>query len=135
MDCLELRIFPIGLGRARVVDVHVLGEALEVLLLLLELLLELHKLLLLTLADGVVLAGTLSALESVAIGLVSMLFRGEWEQLFGNCKFQLTQHRQSWGEHQYRPHPSFGRWWRSSEWDGQRPPGGKKFEAWLMRVR
>jgi hypothetical protein len=49
-------------------DVHVLGQTLEVLLLLLELLLELEKLLLLTLADGVVLAGLLAALEGVTRG-------------------------------------------------------------------
>lgn len=44
-----------------------LGEALEVRLLLLELLLELLELLLLALANGVILVGTLSALESVAV--------------------------------------------------------------------
>lgn len=49
-------------------DVHVLGQTLEVLLLLLELLLELEKLLLLTLADGVVFAGLLAALEGVTRG-------------------------------------------------------------------
>lgn len=48
-------------------DVHVLGEALEVLLLLLELLLELNELLLLALADGVVLVGLLSSLEGVTV--------------------------------------------------------------------
>lgn len=47
---------------------HVLGEALEVLLLLLELLLELNELLLLALADGVVLVGLLSSLEGVTVG-------------------------------------------------------------------
>lgn len=45
-----------------------LGEALEVLLLLLELLLELNELLLLALADGVVLVGLLSSLEGVTVG-------------------------------------------------------------------
>lgn len=44
-----------------------LGEALEVLLLLLELLLELNELLLLALADGVVLVGLLSSLEGVTV--------------------------------------------------------------------
>lgn len=45
-----------------------LGEALEVLLLLLELLLELNELLLLALADGVVLVGLLPSLEGVTAG-------------------------------------------------------------------
>lgn len=42
-------------------------KALEVVLLLGELLLELEELLLLALTDGVVLAGTLAALESVTV--------------------------------------------------------------------
>jgi hypothetical protein len=45
--------------------VHVLGQAVEVLLLLVEPLLELQELLLLALADGKVLLGPLTALESV----------------------------------------------------------------------
>jgi len=45
----------------------VLGEALEVLLLLGELLAELQELLLLALTDSVVLGRALAALESVAI--------------------------------------------------------------------
>lgn len=48
-------------------NVHVIAECLEVLLLLGKLLLELEELLLLTLADGVVLAGLLALLESVAV--------------------------------------------------------------------
>jgi hypothetical protein len=47
-------------------NVHVLREAVEVLLLLLELGLKLQKLLTLTAADGVVLVGLLAALEGVA---------------------------------------------------------------------
>jgi hypothetical protein len=43
------------------------GELLEVQLLLIELLAELQKLLLLALADGVVLLGTLTALESISV--------------------------------------------------------------------
>lgn len=43
------------------------GELLEMHLLLIELLAELQKLLLLALADGVVLLGTLTALESISI--------------------------------------------------------------------
>lgn len=42
-----------------------LGETVEVILLLGELLLELEKLLLLTLADSVILIGLLSSLESI----------------------------------------------------------------------
>lgn len=45
--------------------IHVLGETVKVLLLLLELLLELNELLLLTLADSVILAGLLTSLESI----------------------------------------------------------------------
>jgi hypothetical protein len=45
----------------------VVGQLLEVVLLLGELLLELEEPLLLALADGVVLAGTLAALESVSV--------------------------------------------------------------------
>ena len=48
-------------------DSHVVGELLEMHLLLIELLAELQKLLLLALADGVVLLGTLTALESISI--------------------------------------------------------------------
>lgn len=48
-------------------NVHVVRKALEVVLLLGELLLELEELLLLALTDGVVLAGTLAALESVTV--------------------------------------------------------------------
>lgn len=47
--------------------VDVVGEALEVLLLLGNLLLELAELLILTLADGQVLAGALPALEGVTL--------------------------------------------------------------------
>lgn len=47
-------------------DVHVIRELLQVRLLLGQLLLELQKLLLLTLADGVVLVGLLALLEGVA---------------------------------------------------------------------
>ena len=46
--------------------VHVIGQAVEVLLLLIELLLELEELLLLALADGEVLLRLLAALESIA---------------------------------------------------------------------
>lgn len=45
-----------------------LGKTVKVLLLLSELLLELQELLLLALTDGVVLRGTLSALESITVG-------------------------------------------------------------------
>jgi hypothetical protein len=45
----------------------VLGQALEVLLLLGKLLLELEELLLLALADGKVLASTLAPLEGVSV--------------------------------------------------------------------
>ena len=47
-------------------DEHVLGEACEMLLLVAELLLEFEQLLLLALADGIVLTGTLASLKSVA---------------------------------------------------------------------
>lgn len=47
-------------------DVHVIRELLQMRLLLGQLLLELQKLLLLTLADGVVLVGLLALLERVA---------------------------------------------------------------------
>lgn len=47
-------------------DVHVIRELLQMRLLLGQLLLELQKLLLLTLADGVVLVGLLALLEGVA---------------------------------------------------------------------
>jgi hypothetical protein len=49
-----------------VTNVHVLGEAVEVLLLLLELGLKLQKLLTLTAANGVVLVSLLAALEGIA---------------------------------------------------------------------
>lgn len=45
--------------------IHVLGKAIEVLLLLGELLPELQELFLLALADGVLLGGSLTALEGV----------------------------------------------------------------------
>lgn len=51
--------------------VHVLGEAVEVALLLDELLLELNELLLLALADGVILVGLLPSLEGVAERMIS----------------------------------------------------------------
>lgn len=51
-------------------------EALEVLLLLGESLLELEELLLLTLTDGVVLAGALAALEGITIRAESTSVRG-----------------------------------------------------------
>ena len=59
-------------------DVHVLGQAFKVLLLLGELLLELQELLALTLADDVVLIGLLSSLESIAA-------RVELAMCNGNC--------------------------------------------------
>lgn len=46
-------------------SLHVLGETVKVLLLLLELLLELVELLLLALADSVILAGLLPSLEGI----------------------------------------------------------------------
>lgn len=49
----------------RLVHIHVLGEAIEVLTLLVELLAERKKLLLLALADGVILVGLLAALEGI----------------------------------------------------------------------
>lgn len=45
--------------------IHVLGKAIEVLLLLGELLPELHELFLFALADGVLLRGPLTALEGI----------------------------------------------------------------------
>lgn len=48
------------------VNIHVLGQAVEVLLLLGKLLLELQELLLLTLSDSVVLIGLLASLESIS---------------------------------------------------------------------
>lgn len=57
------------------------GQLLEVNLLLGELLLELNELLLLTLADGVVLLGLLTALESITVQgkvFVSTLISGKW---------------------------------------------------------
>lgn len=53
-------------------DIHVLREAVEVLLLLGELLPELEELFLLTLADSVVLGGALAALEGIAVKIVSL---------------------------------------------------------------
>jgi hypothetical protein len=46
-------------------SLHVLGETVKVLLLLLELLLELNELLLLALADSVILVGLLPSLEGI----------------------------------------------------------------------
>lgn len=56
---------------------HVVGQLLEVRLLLGELLLELEEPLLLALADGVVLAGALTALEGVAVsrGVPGLAYR------------------------------------------------------------
>lgn len=48
-----------------IIDIHVLGETVEVLALLIELLPEREELLLLAQADGVVLVGLLAALEGV----------------------------------------------------------------------
>lgn len=46
---------------------HVVGQLLKMCLLLLELLLELHQLLLLALADSVVLGGLLALLKSITV--------------------------------------------------------------------
>lgn len=46
-------------------SLHVLGETVKVLLLLLELLLQLDQLLLLALADSIILAGLLPSLEGI----------------------------------------------------------------------
>lgn len=90
-----------------------LGQALEVLLLLGNLGLELEELLLLALADSVVLGGTLAALEGIAaeifslsIGLLEIVSHGS----NGHARQirhggTLTLGRQSWGEHQYRRQP------------------------------
>jgi len=48
-------------------DLHVVLELLQVLVLLCQLLLELHKLLLLTHADGIVLVGLLALGECVSV--------------------------------------------------------------------
>lgn len=65
------------------VGVHVLGEAVEVALLLDELLLELNELLLLALADGVILVGLLPSLEGVAERMISTVreqsIAGVWQ--------------------------------------------------------
>lgn len=53
-------------------SLHVLGKTVEVLLLLSKLLLKLKKLLLLTLADSVILAGLLATLESISIQLKTL---------------------------------------------------------------
>ena len=93
-----------------------LGEAGEVLLLLSKLLLKLEELLLLTLADNVVLIGTLAALEGIAVkmfslsvGLIEMVLSGNKLSCgqTGN-RDALTLGRRSWGEHQYRLQPWHG---------------------------
>lgn len=57
-------------------DSHVIGELLEVRLLLVELLAELHELFLLALADGVVLGALLAAPEGIAAEqFVSLMHR------------------------------------------------------------
>lgn len=53
--------------------IHVLGKAIEVLLLLGELLPELDKLFLFALADGVLLRGPLTALEGVTANVAKLL--------------------------------------------------------------
>lgn len=98
-------------------DVHVLREAVEVLLLLSKLLLELEELLLLTLADSIVLGGTLAALEGIATKIVSLsvgtieIVPGSSICLAGKIRHRgtLTLGRRSWGEHQYRRQPWRGR--------------------------
>lgn len=87
------------------VGVHVLREAVEVALLLDELLLELNELLLLALADGVILVGLLPSLERVAGRMISAV-RGAINcrgVAIDNCVSlgrgkarRLTLRRQSW---------------------------------------
>lgn len=88
--------FPIGTV-ARGEYAHVLGQALKVHLLLGKPLAELNELLLLALADGVVLAGTLSSLESisiVAVVSVQLNWRGGRVAASANSRGQSTPNQQ-----------------------------------------
>lgn len=94
-----------------------LREAVKVLLLLGELLLELKELLLLALTDGVVLGGLLAALESVTRSQSILAnaaqtngpMRSETNALnvvtHGQCRHLLTLGHRCWGGHQYRQQP------------------------------
>lgn len=112
--------------------IHVLSKAIEVLLLLGELLLELQELFLLALADGVVLGGLFAALEGVTAVFVWSSKRSdsrmvvsfgaleirEWLFFFsgignftGSMKEELTLGRRSWGERRCRLRSWRGQWW------------------------
>lgn len=78
-----------------------LGETVEVLLLLGKLLLEIEELLLLALADGIVLAGLFAALESIASVLVS--YHAYWTM--ASRLSVLTLGHPYGEEHRYLPHP------------------------------
>lgn len=94
-----------------------LRETVEVLLLLGKLGLESDELLLLALADGVVLVGLLTALESITNS-------APWSAHapFGinlRCLeklllplFARTQNHPAWMEHQYLPRPWCEQWWK-----------------------
>lgn len=88
-----------------------LGQTLEVLLLLANALPELEELLLLTLADGVVLAGLLSSLESITIdGEEARVSIAQGGQI--DSRVVLTLGHPFWGVRRYLPRPWCEQWWK-----------------------